>query len=63
LQRSVDYEDAGDDFFVGVRATDDGVKAAATSAEDWRHISTRYDRCGRTFFSAICIAAFVIYGL
>jgi transposase len=24
---------------------------------DWRRVSTRYDRCARTFFSAICIAA------
>jgi len=29
--------------------------------KDWRRISTRYDRCAHTFFSAICIAAFVIY--
>ena len=25
--------------------------------KDWRRISTRYDRCAHTFFSAICIAA------
>jgi hypothetical protein len=30
--------------------------------KDWRHIAMRYDRCARTFFSAICIAAtFVFY--
>ena len=29
--------------------------------KDWRRISTRYDRCAHTFFSAICIAAFVIF--
>ena len=29
--------------------------------KDWRRISTRYDRCAHTFFSAICIAALVIY--
>lgn len=29
--------------------------------KDWRRISTRYDRCAHTFFSAICIAAVVIY--
>jgi len=29
--------------------------------KDWRRISTRYDRCSHTFFSAICIAAFVIW--
>ena len=31
--------------------------------KDWRPISTRYDRCAHTFFSAICIAAFVIWWL
>ena len=29
--------------------------------KDWRRISTRYDRGTHTFFSAICIAAFVIF--
>ena len=29
--------------------------------KDWRRISTRYDRCAHTFFSAICIAAIVIW--
>jgi len=29
--------------------------------KDWRRISTRYDRCAHTFFSAICIAAVVIF--
>ena len=31
--------------------------------KDWRRISTRYDRCAYTFFSAICIAAVVIFWL
>ena len=31
--------------------------------KDWRRISTRYDRCAHTFFSAICIAASVIFYL
>lgn len=31
--------------------------------KDWRRISTRYDRCAYTFFSAICIAAAVIFCL
>jgi transposase len=31
--------------------------------KDWRRIHTRYDRCAHTFFSAICIAATVIFGL
>ncbi|MFG1395204.1 IS5 family transposase [Xanthobacter agilis] len=29
----------------------------------WRRIATRYDRCAHTFFSAICIAATVIFWL
>jgi len=29
--------------------------------KDWRRIATRYDRCAHTFFSAICIAATVIW--
>ncbi len=29
--------------------------------KDWRRISTRYDRSSHTFFSAISIAAFVIF--
>ena len=31
--------------------------------KDWRRIATRYDRCARTFFSAICLAATVIFWL
>ncbi|MGL4494775.1 MAG: IS5 family transposase [Beijerinckiaceae bacterium] len=31
--------------------------------KDWRRIATRYDRCAQTFFSAICIAATVIFWL
>ena len=31
--------------------------------KDWRRIQTRYDRCTRTFMSAICIAATVIFWL
>ena len=29
--------------------------------KDRRRIATRYDRCAHTFFSAICIAAIVIF--
>jgi transposase len=29
--------------------------------KDWRRIATRYDRCAHTYFSAICIAAAVIF--
>jgi len=31
--------------------------------KDGRRIAMRYDRCGHTFFSAICIAATVIFYL
>jgi len=31
--------------------------------KDWRRIATWYDRCAHTFFSAICIAATVIFYL
>ena len=29
--------------------------------KDWRRIAMRYDCCAHTFFSAICIAAIVIF--
>ncbi|KIC42195.1 transposase [Ruegeria sp. ANG-R] len=29
--------------------------------KDWRRVATRYDRCVRTSFSAICIAAIIIF--
>lgn len=31
--------------------------------KDWRRVAMRYDRCAHTFFSAICIAAIVIFYL
>ena len=31
--------------------------------KDWRRIHPRYDRCAHTFFSAICIAATIIFWL
>jgi len=31
--------------------------------KDWRRIAMRYDRCAHTFFSAICLAATVIFYL
>jgi putative transposase len=31
--------------------------------KDWRRVHTRYDRCAHTDFSAICIAAAVIFWL
>lgn len=31
--------------------------------KDWGRIATRYDRCAHTLFSAICIAASVVFYL
>ena len=31
--------------------------------KDWRRIHTPYDRCAHTYFSAICVAATVIFRL
>ena len=31
--------------------------------KDWRRVATRYDRCPQTFFSAIALAAIVIFWL
>ena len=31
--------------------------------KDWRRVAMRYDRCARTFFSAICIAVAVTFYL
>ena len=31
--------------------------------KDWRWVATRYDRCPNVFFSAICLAATVIFWL
>ncbi len=31
--------------------------------KDWRRISTRYGRCAHTYFSAICLAAAVLFWL
>jgi putative transposase len=31
--------------------------------KDWRRVAMRYDRCAHTFFSAICLAATVIFYL
>ena len=39
------------------------VESMFGKLKDWRWIATRYDRCAHTFFSAICIAAIVIFYL
>jgi len=31
--------------------------------KDWRRVATRYDRCSETFFSAIMLAATVLFWL
>ena len=35
--------------------------AVSAAQKDWRRFATRYDRSAHTFFSAICIAAAVIF--
>jgi len=42
---------------------DHKVEDMFAKLKDWRRISMRYDRCTHTFFSAICIAATVIFWL
>ncbi len=37
------------------------VKNLFAKLKDWRRIAMRYDRCAHTFFSAICIAATIIF--
>lgn len=39
------------------------VENTFAKLKDWRRIATRYDRCAHTFFSAICIAATMIFWL
>jgi len=39
------------------------IKIMFGRIKDWRRIAMRYDRCAHTFFSAICIAASVIFYL
>ena len=39
------------------------IENAFSRIKDWRRIASRYDRCAQTFFSAICIAAPVIFWL
>ena len=38
-------------------------RTCSARLKDWRRVATRYDRCAHTFFSAICIAATVIFWL
>ena len=39
------------------------IENAFGRLKDWRRVATRYDRCAHTFFSAICIAASVVFYL
>ena len=39
------------------------IENAFGRLKDWRRVATRYDRCAHTFFSAICVAAFVTFWL
>ena len=39
------------------------VENMFASLKDWRRIAMRYNRCAHTFFSAVCLAATVIFYL
>ncbi len=39
------------------------IENMSAKLKDWRRVATRYDRCAHTFFSAICIAAAIIFYL
>jgi transposase len=39
------------------------IENALARIKDWRPVVTRHDRCAHTCFSAICIAAVVIFWL
>ena len=39
------------------------IENAFGRLKDWRRIASRYDRCAHTSFSAICIAATIIFWL
>lgn len=39
------------------------IENTLAKLKDWRRVAVRYDRCGHTFFSAIRIAATVIFWL
>ncbi len=39
------------------------IESMCGRIKDWRRIAMQYDRCARTFFSAIWIAATVIFYL
>jgi len=51
----------GAKFLIGDKGYDSDEYRAAL--KDWRRVAMRYDRCAHTFFSAIMIAAIVIYWL
>lgn len=65
------YWFSGCDWLRGPATTDTDIRYIYMSKvenlfaklKDWRRIATRYDRCAHTFFSAICIAAAVIFWL
>ena len=37
------------------------IENAIGRLKDWRRVATHHDRCAHTFFSAICIAAFITF--
>jgi len=39
------------------------IERMFSKLKDWRRIAMRYDRCAHTFFSAVCLAASVLFYL
>ena len=40
-----------------------GIEIMFGRLKDWRRVATRYDRCAKTFLSAVALAATVIFWL
>ena len=51
------------DFGTQLYQTHHKVESLLGKLQDWRRISTRYERCAPTFFSVTCIAASFIFYL
>ena len=51
------------DFGTQLYQTRHKVESLLGKLQDWRRISTRYERCAPTFFSVTCMAASFIFYL
>jgi transposase len=50
-------------FYNGLYKTRGRIEIMFGRLKDWRRVAMRYDRAAHTFFSAICVAATVIFWL